>query len=35
MATMTPKDKLPYPLAPELMEKTWTARESFRVLGIM
>ena len=32
---MTAKDKVPYPLAPELMEKTWTARESFRVLGIM
>ena len=35
MEAMTPKEKLPYPLAPELMEKTWTARESFRVLGIM
>jgi hypothetical protein len=32
---MTTKEKVSYPLAPELMEKTWTARESFRVLGIM
>lgn len=32
---MTPKEKLPLPLAPELIEKEWTARESWRVLGIM
>jgi uncharacterized protein (TIGR00730 family) len=32
---MTPKDKFPHPLAPDLTEKTWTARESWRVLGIM
>jgi uncharacterized protein (TIGR00730 family) len=28
-------DKFPHPLAPELSEKSWTARESWRVLGIM
>src|SRR3954471_23777812 len=33
--TMTPKDKFPHPLAPELSEKSWAARESWRVLGIM
>ena len=32
---MTTRDKFPHPLAPDLMEKTWTARESWRVLGIM
>jgi uncharacterized protein (TIGR00730 family) len=32
---MIPKDKFPHPLAPELSEKSWTARESWRVLGIM
>jgi uncharacterized protein (TIGR00730 family) len=32
---MTPKDKFPNLLSPELSEKTWAARESFRVLGIM
>ena len=32
---MTMRDKFPHPLAPDLMEKTWTARESWRVLGIM
>jgi uncharacterized protein (TIGR00730 family) len=28
-------DKFPHPLAPELSEKSWAARESWRVLGIM
>jgi uncharacterized protein (TIGR00730 family) len=28
-------DKFPHPLAPELDEKSWAARESWRVLGIM
>jgi uncharacterized protein (TIGR00730 family) len=32
---MTTRDKFPHPLAPDLVEKTWTARESWRVLGIM
>ena len=32
---MTPRDKFPQPLAPDLMEKTWAAREAWRVLGIM
>lgn len=32
---MTEKAKLPHPLAPELTEKTWAARESWRVFGIM
>ncbi len=32
---MTPKDKFPHPLSPDLTEKTWTSRESWRVLGIM
>jgi uncharacterized protein (TIGR00730 family) len=31
----TPRDKFPHPLAPDLMEKTWAAREAWRVLGIM
>jgi hypothetical protein len=32
---MTIRKKLPVPLAPELMEKSWSARESWRVFGIM
>lgn len=32
---MTEKAKLPIPLTPELVEKTWSARESWRVFGIM
>lgn len=28
-------DKFPHPLAPELSEKSWASRESWRVLGIM
>jgi uncharacterized protein (TIGR00730 family) len=28
-------DKFPHPLSPELVDKTWSARESWRVLGIM
>ena len=32
---MTPKTKFPHPLSPDLTEKKWTARESWRVLGIM
>lgn len=32
---MNVKDKIPLPLTPELIEKEWTARESWRVLGIM
>jgi len=32
---MTEKAKLPHPLAPQLAEKTWSARESWRVFGIM
>jgi uncharacterized protein (TIGR00730 family) len=32
---MTSTDKFPHPLEPDLREKTWTARESWRVLGIM
>ena len=28
-------EKVPAPLAPELLDKPWTARESWRVLGIM
>ena len=32
---MTEKAKLPHPLAPELAGKTWSARESWRVFGIM
>lgn len=32
---MSEKQKLPVPLAPELVEKAWSARESWRVFGIM
>jgi uncharacterized protein (TIGR00730 family) len=32
---MSEKQKLPVPLSPELMEKTWSARESWRVFAIM
>jgi len=32
---MSLQDKLPHPLSPELAEKTWSARESWRVFGIM
>lgn len=32
---MSLKEKLPHPLTPELAEKTWSARESWRVFGIM
>lgn len=32
---MNEKQKVPVPLAPELLEKTWSARESWRVFGIM
>src|SRR5258707_4756138 len=32
---MSEKQKVPVPLSPELVEKTWTARESWRVFGIM
>jgi uncharacterized protein (TIGR00730 family) len=32
---MALKDKLPHPLSPELAEKAWSARESWRVFGIM
>jgi uncharacterized protein (TIGR00730 family) len=32
---MTLQNKFPHPLAPELSQKSWTARESWRVLGIM
>jgi uncharacterized protein (TIGR00730 family) len=32
---MNEKQKLPVPIAPELVEKTWAARESWRVFGIM
>ena len=32
---MTTRNKIPVPLAPELMEKSWSARESWRVFGIM
>jgi len=32
---MTIRNKLPVPLAPELLEKSWSARESWRVFGIM
>jgi uncharacterized protein (TIGR00730 family) len=32
---MTMTDKFPHPLAPEFSEKSWTSRESWRVLGIM
>lgn len=32
---MTIRNKIPVPLAPELLEKTWSARESWRVFAIM
>src|SRR3979409_402252 len=32
---MSEKQKVPQPLAPELLEKSWSARESWRVFGIM
>lgn len=32
---MSLKEKLPQPLSPELADKTWSARESWRVFGIM
>lgn len=32
---MSEKQKVPVPLAPELVEKSWSARESWRVFGIM
>ncbi|MBI2293588.1 MAG: TIGR00730 family Rossman fold protein, partial [Betaproteobacteria bacterium] len=32
---MTRPGKIPQPLAPELIEKSWSARESWRTLGIM
>ena len=32
---MSEKQKLPVPLAPELVEKAWSARESWRVFAIM
>jgi uncharacterized protein (TIGR00730 family) len=32
---MSEKQKVPVPLAPELVEKTWSARESWRVFEIM
>lgn len=32
---MTIQSKIPAPLAPELLEKTWSARESWRIFGIM
>ena len=32
---MSEKQKIPVPLAPELVEKAWSARESWRVFGIM
>ena len=32
---MSLKEKLPPPLSPELAEKSWSARESWRVFGIM
>ncbi|HXF67324.1 MAG TPA: TIGR00730 family Rossman fold protein [Burkholderiales bacterium] len=32
---MTEKDKLAHAISPELAEKTWSARESWRVFGIM
>src|SRR5258706_15476805 len=32
---MSEKQKVPVPVSPELVEKTWTARESWRVFGIM
>src|SRR5258708_20862002 len=32
---MSEKQKVPVPLTPELVEKAWSARESWRVFGIM
>jgi len=32
---MNEKQKIPVPLAPEFLEKAWSARESWRVFGIM
>lgn len=32
---MSEKQKVPVPLAPEFVEKAWSARESWRVFGIM
>lgn len=32
---MSEKQKVPVPLAPELVEKAWSARESWRIFGIM
>ena len=32
---MSKEQKVPVPLAPELVEKAWSARESWRVFGIM
>ncbi|MCW5606157.1 MAG: TIGR00730 family Rossman fold protein [Burkholderiales bacterium] len=32
---MSLKEKIPHPLTPELAEKRWSARESWRVFGIM
>ncbi len=32
---MSEKQRVPVPLAPELVEKAWSARESWRVFGIM
>lgn len=32
---MSEKQKVPVPLAPEFVEKSWSARESWRVFGIM
>lgn len=35
MTKPKPKPKLPQPMTPELIEKSWSARESWRVFGIM
>ena len=32
---MNPADKIPRPLAPELIEKPWSGREAWRVFGII
>ena len=32
---MSEKQKVPVPRSPELVEKAWSARESWRVFGIM
>ncbi len=32
---MSDTQKILTPIAPELVEKTWSARESWRVFGIM